>query len=150
MAITAWHLCLPAVRRYFACSTICHCVIGSKSKISHHGFGLLRLCVVCSYKLPVIITRGNNVYGPHQFPEKMIPKFTLLASRGEPLPVHGDGESPVEQGLTYLAVHAVVPCSDWSITFKHLHVSLEVDWKWSWAASDTDWCLRAPSSALCV
>ncbi len=45
-----------------------------------------------SYKLPVIITRGNNVYGPHQFPEKMIPKFTLLASRGEPLPVHGDGE----------------------------------------------------------
>ena len=25
-----------------------------------------------SYKLPVIITRGNNVYGPHQFPEKMM------------------------------------------------------------------------------
>ena len=33
-----------------------------------------------SYKLPVIVTRGNNVYGPHQFPEKMIPKFTLRAS----------------------------------------------------------------------
>ena len=48
-----------------------------------------------SYKLPIIITRGNNVYGPNQFPEKMIPKFTLLASRGEDLPVHGDGESPV-------------------------------------------------------
>ncbi len=46
-----------------------------------------------SYKLPIIITRGNNVYGPNQFPEKMIPKFTLLASRGEDLPVHGDGES---------------------------------------------------------
>ena len=45
-----------------------------------------------SYKLPIIITRGNNVYGPNQFPEKMIPKFTLLASRGEDLPVHGDGE----------------------------------------------------------
>ena len=42
-----------------------------------------------SYKLPIIITRGNNVYGPHQFPEKMIPKFTLLASRGKELPVHG-------------------------------------------------------------
>ena len=25
-----------------------------------------------SYKLPVIVTRGNNVYGPHQFPEKMM------------------------------------------------------------------------------
>lgn len=24
-----------------------------------------------SYKLPVIVTRGNNVYGPHQFPEKV-------------------------------------------------------------------------------
>lgn len=29
-----------------------------------------------SYKLPCIITRGNNVYGPHQFPEKLIPKVT--------------------------------------------------------------------------
>ena len=44
-----------------------------------------------SYKLPVIVTRGNNVYGPHQFPEKMIPKFILRASRGESLPIHGDG-----------------------------------------------------------
>jgi dTDP-D-glucose 4,6-dehydratase len=28
-----------------------------------------------SFNLPVIMTRGNNVYGPHQFPEKLIPKF---------------------------------------------------------------------------
>lgn len=27
-----------------------------------------------SFQLPVIITRGNNVYGPHQYPEKLIPK----------------------------------------------------------------------------
>lgn len=46
-----------------------------------------------SYKLPVIVTRGNNVYGPHQFPEKMIPKFTLRAQRGLDLPIHGDGLS---------------------------------------------------------
>jgi len=44
-----------------------------------------------SYKLPCIITRGNNVYGPHQFPEKLVPKFTLLAKRGEALPIHGGG-----------------------------------------------------------
>ncbi|KAI8473068.1 MAG: hypothetical protein J3K34DRAFT_412096 [Monoraphidium minutum] len=44
-----------------------------------------------SYKLPIIITRGNNVYGPHQFPEKMIPKFIIRASRGADLPIHGDG-----------------------------------------------------------
>jgi hypothetical protein len=29
--------------------------------------------------------------GTAQFPEKMIPKFTLLASRGKDLPIHGDG-----------------------------------------------------------
>lgn len=46
-----------------------------------------------SYKLPIIITRGNNVYGPHQFPEKTIPKFSILASRNMPLPIHGDGQS---------------------------------------------------------
>lgn len=44
-----------------------------------------------SYKLPCIISRGNNVYGPHQFPEKAIPKFILRAARGEKLPIHGDG-----------------------------------------------------------
>lgn len=44
-----------------------------------------------SYRLPVIVTRGNNVYGPHQFPEKMIPKFILRARRGQDLPIHGDG-----------------------------------------------------------
>ena len=39
------------------------------------------------------MTRGNNVYGPHQYPEKLIPKFTLLAHRGSKLPIHGDGSS---------------------------------------------------------
>jgi dTDP-glucose 4,6-dehydratase len=28
-----------------------------------------------SFKIPIIITRGNNVYGPKQYPEKVIPKF---------------------------------------------------------------------------
>ena len=28
-----------------------------------------------SFKIPIIITRGNNVYGPNQYPEKVIPKF---------------------------------------------------------------------------
>lgn len=38
-----------------------------------------------SFKLPTIITRGNNVFGPHQFPEKIIPKFTNQLMRGLPL-----------------------------------------------------------------
>ena len=44
-----------------------------------------------SYGLPYIITRGNNVYGPKQYPEKVIPKFTCLAMRGQKLTIHGDG-----------------------------------------------------------
>ena len=46
-----------------------------------------------SFKLPVIITRGNNVYGPHQFPEKLIPKFTNQLLRDLPVTIHGDGSN---------------------------------------------------------
>eukprot|EP00546_Thalassionema_frauenfeldii_P014209 CAMPEP_0178911936 /NCGR_PEP_ID=MMETSP0786-20121207/9975_1 /TAXON_ID=186022 /ORGANISM="Thalassionema frauenfeldii, Strain CCMP 1798" /LENGTH=382 /DNA_ID=CAMNT_0020584445 /DNA_START=197 /DNA_END=1342 /DNA_ORIENTATION=- len=46
-----------------------------------------------SFKLPVLITRGNNVYGPHQFPEKLIPKFTNQLMKGMPLTIHGDGSN---------------------------------------------------------
>jgi UDP-glucose 4,6-dehydratase len=46
-----------------------------------------------SFKLPCIITRGNNVYGPHQFPEKLIPKFTNQILRGLPVTIHGDGSN---------------------------------------------------------
>ena len=31
-----------------------------------------------SFNFPVIITRGNNVYGPNQYPEKLIPRFIKL------------------------------------------------------------------------
>jgi UDP-glucose 4,6-dehydratase len=46
-----------------------------------------------SYKLPVVITRGNNVYGPHQYPEKLIPKFTKLILEGKKMTIHGDGNT---------------------------------------------------------
>ncbi|KQK07079.1 trifunctional UDP-glucose 4,6-dehydratase/UDP-4-keto-6-deoxy-D-glucose 3,5-epimerase/UDP-4-keto-L-rhamnose-reductase RHM2 [Brachypodium distachyon] len=52
---------------------------------------MLVMAYARSHGLPAITTRGNNVYGPHQFPEKLVPKFILLAMRGGPLPVHGDG-----------------------------------------------------------
>lgn len=44
-----------------------------------------------SFKLPAIITRGNNVYGPRQFPEKLIPKFIYRLERKQTLCVHGKG-----------------------------------------------------------
>ncbi|KAI5339708.1 hypothetical protein L3X38_018980 [Prunus dulcis] len=57
------------------------------------GAEMLVMAYGRSYGLPVITTRGNNVYGPNQFPEKMIPKFILLAMKGKPLPIHGDGSN---------------------------------------------------------
>ena len=56
------------------------------------GAEFLAMAYHKAFKLPVIITRSNNVYGPHQFPEKVIPKFTLLLMRGLPCPIHGSGE----------------------------------------------------------
>jgi len=44
-----------------------------------------------SFNLPTIITRGNNVYGPHQYPEKLIPKFINQIERGQPCTIHGNG-----------------------------------------------------------
>merc|ERR1719266_2140506 len=46
-----------------------------------------------SFKLPTIITRGNNVYGPRQYPEKLIPKFILLLDQDKPCPVYGTGQN---------------------------------------------------------
>ncbi|KAK5663944.1 hypothetical protein OQA88_156 [Cercophora sp. LCS_1] len=51
-----------------------------------------------SFKLPAIIVRSNNVYGPHQYPEKIIPKFTCLLARNQPMVLHGDG-SPTRRYL---------------------------------------------------
>ncbi|XP_042484631.1 trifunctional UDP-glucose 4,6-dehydratase/UDP-4-keto-6-deoxy-D-glucose 3,5-epimerase/UDP-4-keto-L-rhamnose-reductase RHM1-like [Macadamia integrifolia] len=57
------------------------------------GAEMLVMAYRRSYGLPTITTRGNNVYGPNQFPEKLIPKFILLAMKGQPLPIHGDGSN---------------------------------------------------------
>lgn len=46
-----------------------------------------------SYNLPVIITRGNNVYGPRQYPEKLIPKFINLLLENKKCTIHGNGNS---------------------------------------------------------
>jgi dTDP-glucose 4,6-dehydratase len=51
--------------------------------------------LVASYRhtfgLEALICRGSNAYGPHQYPEKLIPLMVLNALQGDPLPVYGDG-----------------------------------------------------------
>ena len=44
-----------------------------------------------SYKLPIIVTRSNNVFGPRQYPEKLIPKFINLLFENKKCSIHGKG-----------------------------------------------------------
>ena len=44
-----------------------------------------------SFKMPIIITRGNNVYGPNQYPEKVVPRFIQQLKNGEKITIQGDG-----------------------------------------------------------
>ena len=53
---------------------------------------LLARSYFVTYKLPVVITRASNNYGPYQFPEKLIPLMIANAFDNQPLPVYGDGQ----------------------------------------------------------
>ncbi|KAA8494189.1 Trifunctional UDP-glucose 4,6-dehydratase [Porphyridium purpureum] len=44
-----------------------------------------------SYGLPIVMTRGNNVYGPRQYPDKLIAKSATLLAMGKHAFIHGDG-----------------------------------------------------------
>jgi UDP-glucose 4,6-dehydratase len=44
-----------------------------------------------SYRLPVVITRGNNVFGPRQYPEKLIPRFITKLLQNQKCPIQGNG-----------------------------------------------------------
>lgn len=46
-----------------------------------------------TYGLPTLLTNCSNNYGPHQFPEKLIPLIILNAVARKPLPVYGTGEN---------------------------------------------------------
>ncbi len=55
------------------------------------GAEMLAMSYNHSYGMPIIVTRGNNVYGPRQYPEKLIPKFIKLLKEGQKLTIHGNG-----------------------------------------------------------
>jgi dTDP-glucose 4,6-dehydratase len=58
---------------------------------SKAGSDLLARSYFVTYKLPVVITRASNNYGPYHFPEKLIPLMISNALEARPLPVYGDG-----------------------------------------------------------
>lgn len=53
-----------------------------------------------SYKLPVLITRSNNIYGPRQHPEKVLPRFVQRVLRGNVPRV--DGKPGNERTFLYV------------------------------------------------
>jgi dTDP-glucose 4,6-dehydratase len=55
------------------------------------GADLLVSSYFHTYGLETVICRGSNNYGPHQYPEKLIPLMILNALAGDRLPVYGDG-----------------------------------------------------------
>lgn len=58
---------------------------------SKAGSDLLALSYWTTFRLPVIVTRASNNYGPYQFPEKLIPLMISNAIEDKPLPIYGDG-----------------------------------------------------------
>ena len=46
-----------------------------------------------TYGLPVVLTNCSNNYGPHHFPEKLIPVIILNALANKPLPIYGTGRN---------------------------------------------------------
>jgi dTDP-glucose 4,6-dehydratase len=56
------------------------------------GSDLLALSYFTTYKLPVVVTRASNNYGPYQFPEKLVPLMICNALENRKLPVYGDGQ----------------------------------------------------------
>ena len=59
---------------------------------SKAGSDLLALSYFVTYKMPVMVTRASNNYGPYQFPEKLIPLMISNAIDDKALPVYGDGQ----------------------------------------------------------
>lgn len=79
---------------------------------SKAGAEMLVNSYIYSFKIPCIITRCNNVYGPNQYKEKLIPKFIDLLNNDENLTIHGDGDS------IRSFIHVVDVCSALDVIIK--------------------------------
>ena len=64
---------------------------GSPYAASKAAADLLALSYFRTYRLPVVISRSSNNFGPYQFPEKLIPLIIGKAISGQNLPIYGDG-----------------------------------------------------------
>ena len=63
----------------------------SKASSDHLVYSYVR-----TFKLNAIITNCSNNYGPHQHPEKLIPKLIYNIINNKPLPLYGKGQNSRE------------------------------------------------------
>jgi len=63
----------------------------SKASSDHIVYSYVR-----TFKLNAIITNCSNNYGPHQHPEKLIPKLIYNIIKNKPLPLYGKGKNSRE------------------------------------------------------
>jgi dTDP-glucose 4,6-dehydratase len=64
---------------------------GNPYSASKCGGDLMCQAFANTYRVPVLITRSSNNYGPYQHVEKFIPLFVTNAMEGRDLPLYGDG-----------------------------------------------------------
>jgi dTDP-glucose 4,6-dehydratase len=55
-----------------------------------------------SYKMNIKTIRCNNVYGPNQYPEKLIPKFKKLLREGKKCTIHGTKSSEIQRAFMHV------------------------------------------------
>ena len=55
-----------------------------------------------SYKMNIKTIRCNNVYGPNQYPEKLIPKFKLALRNGEMCTIHGFKSANIKRAFMHV------------------------------------------------
>jgi dTDP-glucose 4,6-dehydratase len=60
---------------------------------SKAGSDLIAQAYYITHKLPVIVTRCTNNFGPYQYPEKLIPLFITNLLEDQTVPVYGTGKN---------------------------------------------------------
>jgi len=58
-----------------------------------------------TYGMPIVVTNCSNNYGPHHFPEKLIPLCIHNILNNKPLPIYGDGK--YTRDWLYVVDHAI-------------------------------------------
>ena len=63
---------------------------------------MIVMSYVESFNMNIKILRCNNVYGPNQYPEKLIPKFVRLLKNNEKCTIHGVNSAKVRRAFMHV------------------------------------------------